>query len=224
MKYCKICGNKNDSLGRYRVSLTDSVSICSNCYEQFPNYSMRDKFPSLDALKLKWLEVKDYGVSRGFSDEVLNALDTHFATRQYNYMKKYDIEITDNIKNDLASYGIKFPADIKTDNHIVSTTPSLDGYRIQKYLGIVSSEIVLGTGFFSSFEASLADTFGTESMAFGEKINKAKETCLERIKVQSASIGGNAIVGLKIDLTVFASNMVAIAMNGTSVNIEKIEQ
>lgn len=38
-----------------------------------------------------------------------------------------------------------------------TTGYNFDGYRIVKYLKVVSSEVVLGTGLFSSIGSSVAD-------------------------------------------------------------------
>ncbi len=42
----------------------------------------------------------------------------------------------------------------------VVTTPSLEGRRVARYLGIVAGETILGTGFTSDFMASIKDFTG----------------------------------------------------------------
>src|ERR1017187_416809 len=58
---------------------------------------------------------------------------------------------------------------------LVATTPSIDGHRIRKYLGIESVEFVIGTGVFSEVTSSIADFFGARSTAFENKLRTAKE-------------------------------------------------
>ena len=43
---------------------------------------------------------------------------------------------------------------------IVTTTNSIEGYTIRKYLGVVNANVVIGTNLFSDIAASLTDVFG----------------------------------------------------------------
>lgn len=43
---------------------------------------------------------------------------------------------------------------------VITTSQSVEGYKVVKYLGIVSGESSLGTGFLSEFLAGTSDFFG----------------------------------------------------------------
>ncbi len=107
-------------------------------------------------------------------------------------------------------------------NHILTSGYNFEGYKIISYNGIVSGEIVMGTGFLSEFAASLSDFFGATSEEFSEKIIKAKEIALSKMINASCAKGGNAIIGVDFDYTTFGNNMIAVSANGTSVVIEKL--
>ena len=62
------------------------------------------------------------------------------------------------------------------DKMIVTTTPSVDGYHVRKYLGVESVEYVIGTGIFSEITTDFADIFGRRSSAFERKLQTAKRT------------------------------------------------
>ncbi len=107
-------------------------------------------------------------------------------------------------------------------NHMLTSGYNFEGYKIVSYNGIVSGEIVLGTGFMSELSASFSDFFGTVSEEFSIKMAKAKELSTLKMIAASVSKGGNAIIGVDFDYTTFGSNMVAVSANGTSVKVEKI--
>ena len=51
-------------------------------------------------------------------------------------------------------------------NVLVSTTPTLEVYRIVEYLGIESAEVIVGTSIIKDFRASFSDFFGNRSGAY----------------------------------------------------------
>lgn len=106
-------------------------------------------------------------------------------------------------------------------NHKLTTGYNFEGYSITNYIGLVSGEIVIGTGFLSDFKASVADLFGVESKAYSDKLKDAKKTALHDMIVESVKNGGNAVIGISYEYVVFSGNMIGISVNGTSVKIEK---
>lgn len=109
-----------------------------------------------------------------------------------------------------------------TKNIIVTTTHSVDGYSISSYLGIESVEIVIGTGIFSEFSSSIDDFLGARSTAFENKLSKAKETALKKLKFIAFEKGANAVVGIDLDYTEFSGNRIGLIINGTLVSLEPI--
>lgn len=106
------------------------------------------------------------------------------------------------------------------------TTTGYDfqGYTIENYLGIVSGEVVLGTGFISEFTASFSDLFGTYSNTFSEKMRSAKEAALNVLIKNAMMKGANAIIGVDFDYLTFSNNIMGVSANGTAVVIKKIEE
>lgn len=106
-------------------------------------------------------------------------------------------------------------------NHMLTTGYNFEGYTISKYHGLVSGECVLGSGLISYLEASIANTFGTETSGYSEKMKNAKQLAVEDMIQQSISLGGNSIIGISYSISNLLSNMVGISVDGTSVTIEK---
>ena len=118
---------------------------------------------------------------------------------------------------------LKKDIDNRRINHMLTSGYNFEGYKIVSYNGIVSGEVVLGTGFLSEFSASISDLFGSVSEEFSAKMVKAKEIATLKMTNLSASKGGNAIIGVDFDYTTFGNNMIAVSANGTSVEIEKLK-
>lgn len=109
------------------------------------------------------------------------------------------------------------------ENQMLTTGYDFSGYKITKYTGIISGEVVLGTSFLSEFSASLSDLLGSQSWAFADKLDTAKKAAIDKLTYKSAEKGGNAVIGIDFDYITFANNMIGVVANGTSVVIEKIE-
>jgi uncharacterized protein YbjQ (UPF0145 family) len=82
------------------------------------------------------------------------------------------------------------------DNFIVTTTNSLEGYRIDKYIEMCSERIVVGTGLFSEFFAGFSDVFGGRSAKFEARLNELYEVAVEKLTKSAKSKGANCLVGV----------------------------
>lgn len=84
-------------------------------------------------------------------------------------------------------------------NIIITPTNQIENARIEKYLELLSTNVVVGTNFFSDFGAALSDIFGGYSDIYQSKLQKIYNTAMRNLQQQASKIGANAIVGLKID-------------------------
>lgn len=98
---------------------------------------------------------------------------------------------------------------------------NFEGYKITEYLGIVSSEIVLGTGFLSELSLSINDTLGTQVNAYEEKLSLAKNAALENLITMALDKRANAVIGLNYDIFTLTQNTLVVSANATAVYIEK---
>ena len=109
---------------------------------------------------------------------------------------------------------------------IVSTTPSIEGMKITKHLQPVSTHIVLGTNVFSDFFGGLTDFFGGYSNSYQKKLNSIYEDAINNIKYSCYEVGGNCVLGLKIDIDEISGkgkSMFMITAIGTAV-VSEIER
>jgi len=105
---------------------------------------------------------------------------------------------------------------------ILSTTESLEGKKIVKYLGIVSGEAILGANIFSDFFAGIRDIVGGRSASYEKELRKAKDIALKEMSDEAKKLGGNAVIGIDLDYETLGQggSMLMVSANGTAVIIE----
>ena len=64
---------------------------------------------------------------------------------------------------------------------LMTTTPSVEGKRIVRYLGVVTGETIIGANVFRDFLAGVRDFFGGRSASYEAVLREAKDTALEEM-------------------------------------------
>lgn len=106
---------------------------------------------------------------------------------------------------------------------LVTTTPSIEGKKITKYLGLVSGEAILGANIFKDIFASIRDIAGGRSSAYEKELRKAKDIAIQEMIEQATSLGANAILSVDLDYETVGQggSMLMVSANGTAVVIEE---
>ena len=105
---------------------------------------------------------------------------------------------------------------------IITTTNTIEGKQIQKYLGIVTGETILGANFFKDFKAGLTNFFGGRSGAYEQSLQESRDIAMSEMQQKVEQLGGNAIIGVDLDyssIDVNGSNMLMVNCSGTAVQI-----
>jgi uncharacterized protein YbjQ (UPF0145 family) len=110
----------------------------------------------------------------------------------------------------------------RSEEVIVTTTPNLEGYRIDEYLGIESVEFVIGTGLLSELTTDFQDFLGKRSSAFEGKLQVAKREALSALKCMAVERKANAVVGIDLDYTEFSGNRIGLIISGTLVSVSRL--
>jgi len=105
---------------------------------------------------------------------------------------------------------------------IVSTTPTLEGRRIVRYLGVVSGEAIVGANIFRDLFASVRDIVGGRAGAYENVLQNARETALTEMRENAERGGANAVVGVDLDYETLGSgsSMLMVCASGTAVVVE----
>ena len=106
---------------------------------------------------------------------------------------------------------------------IVTTTTSVEGYRITGYYGIVFGEVITGINFLKDFGAGIRNLVGGRSAGYEEELMVARTQALEELQQRAAALGAHAIVGVDMDYEVLGQgNMLMVTASGTAVTVETV--
>lgn len=104
---------------------------------------------------------------------------------------------------------------------ILTTTPLIQGKEIDKYLGIVSGEVIIGANVIKDFKAAVRDVVGGRSTTYERVISDAMEQAKQEMVSKAVSIRANAIIGIDFDFETIGSggSMIAVIVTGTAVTL-----
>lgn len=107
------------------------------------------------------------------------------------------------------------------DKFKITTSNNFEGYIITKYSGVVSGNVVLGTGFIAEKDLAQSNWFGEESYIFSDKLDNARDNAISRMIDKAIDKNCNAVIGLKFSYMSFSSNTIVVIVNGTAVKIKE---
>lgn len=104
---------------------------------------------------------------------------------------------------------------------IVTTTNSVEGYRISEYLGLVAGEAILGANLFKDMFASITDVVGGRSGSYERELTKARGIAVQDMIDSAMFRDADAIVGVDIDYEVLSmrGSMLMVMASGTAVKL-----
>lgn len=95
---------------------------------------------------------------------------------------------------------------------ILTTTNSIEGFKIIEYKGIVTG---------TSAELKTKFSFKTEkNMQMIEDImNNAKEQAFQKLRANAKQLNANAVVGISLDIETEAGSYFFVSVTGTAVSV-----
>ena len=98
---------------------------------------------------------------------------------------------------------------------ILTTTNSVEDYKILEYRGIVSGTAVN--------MQKMKMTFNMQKYYAGisESIAEVKEKAFQELKDNANKLNANAVVGINVDIELTTTNYVTVTITGTAVSIIK---
>ena len=106
---------------------------------------------------------------------------------------------------------------------IITTTPSIEGAKVLKYLGVITGEAILGANIFRDMFAAVRDIVGGRSAAYERELGKAREITLAELEDWADELDANAFIGVSIDYESFGqtNGMMMVSATGTAVFIDR---
>lgn len=102
---------------------------------------------------------------------------------------------------------------------ILTTGPGIEGSPIREYLGIVSSQAIMGVNVGKDITAGFRNLVGGRSKAYEREIAKAVEQAMAELWGRAEELGAQAVVSIDIDYETVGSGMLMVAASGTAVRL-----
>ncbi len=108
------------------------------------------------------------------------------------------------------------------DRNLITTTNTLDGYRITKHLGLVRGITVRSRSVLGNLAGGIQSFFGGELSVFVELCEKAREDAYEHMIAHANEAGANAIVCMRYDANDVMEGITEVLAYGTAVVVERV--
>ena len=86
-----------------------------------------------------------------------------------------------------------------SDNMLITSGSSFEGYKIEEYLGFVSGHSILGSNFMSGIAANVTDVARKDTA----KLEQCREDAGAKIRKAAEKKGANAIIGVSMNYAPF---------------------
>ena len=103
---------------------------------------------------------------------------------------------------------------------ILTTADTVAGYRIEASLDVITAECAFGMNVFRDFFAAVRDVVGGRSDATQKVLRDARLTCLAELRAEAIAVGGNAVIGVRLDYSELSGggkSMMFLVASGTAV-------
>lgn len=106
---------------------------------------------------------------------------------------------------------------------LITTTNTIEGKKIVKYIGLVSGETIIGANIFKDFFAGITDIVGGRSSSYEQVLREGKETAISEMQQYASAMGANAIIGVDLDYEAIGGggSMLMVTACGTAVVLEE---
>ncbi|MCB1931793.1 heavy metal-binding domain-containing protein [Accumulibacter sp.] len=105
------------------------------------------------------------------------------------------------------------------DFFLATVVPGAEQVRIEKYLGVVNGEAIIGANIFRDLFSSVRDVVGGRAGGYERALSGARDAAVEDMIEAAKEMGANGIVGLDFDYEVLGetNGMLMVAVSGTAV-------
>src|SRR5580704_9087685 len=107
------------------------------------------------------------------------------------------------------------------DEHMVTTAFTLDGYKVDRNLGVVRGIIVRSRSIFGTVGASLQTLVGGDITLFTKLCEETRAHAYQRMSEHASQRGANAIVGVRYDAPEIMQGVTEVLCYGTAVVARK---
>src|SRR5665647_2510615 len=103
------------------------------------------------------------------------------------------------------------------DHTLITTTFTIDGYKVAKNLGVVRGITVRSRNMFATIGASLQTLIGGNITLFTQLCEKTRGEAFEIMVQHAEEMGANAIIGMRYDANEVMQGVTEVLAYGTAV-------
>jgi uncharacterized protein YbjQ (UPF0145 family) len=108
----------------------------------------------------------------------------------------------------------------KSDDGVFLATvvPDGEGARVERFLGIVHGEAIIGANIFRDMFSSIRDVVGGRAGGYERALAGARDAALKDMIEAARELGADGVVGIDFDYEVMgeANGMMMVAVSGTA--------
>ena len=109
-----------------------------------------------------------------------------------------------------------------SEKMIITTSTSLEGYRITKQLGLVRGITVRSRSIVGNLAGGFMTIFGGKSAIYTELCENAREEAFQLMIQHGKDLGCNAIINMRYDANDVMNGLTEVLAYGTAVVVERI--
>ncbi len=110
-----------------------------------------------------------------------------------------------------------------TDLTLITTSTSLEGYKVIKQLGLVRGITVRSRSLVGNIAGGFMTLFGGRSAIYTELCERSREEALQLMIQHGRELGCNAIINMRYDANEVMNGLTEVLAYGTAVLVEKID-
>lgn len=107
------------------------------------------------------------------------------------------------------------------DRGLVTTTFTLEGYRVLRHLGVVRGITVRSRSVVGTLGASVQTLFGGNISLFTELCETARQEAFDLMVEHAEKVGANALLGVRYDANDVMDGVTEVLCYGTAVVVER---
>jgi uncharacterized protein YbjQ (UPF0145 family) len=104
---------------------------------------------------------------------------------------------------------------------LATIVPDGGGARVEKFLGVVHGEAIIGANVFRDMFASVRDIVGGRAGGYERGLAGARDAAMEDLIAAAKELGADGVVGIDFDYEVLGekNGMMMVAVSGTAVKM-----
>ena len=105
---------------------------------------------------------------------------------------------------------------------LVTTSTSLEGYKVTDHLGIVRGITVRSRGIGGNFLGGLQTLVGGRNSVYTDLCEQSRQEAYDLLMLHAQQVGANAVINMRYDANEVMQGVTEVLAYGTAVKVEKV--